>query len=143
MAKAKTGVSSAGNTIHYSVGAVIRKGDRYLIIERKKFPPGFACVAGHIDEGENPEESVIREVNEESGLNVSSLNLLTEEYISWNKCGDGVKGHHWYVFECKTSGEIKQNVSETKSIGWYSKPELANLKLEEVWEYWFKKLNII
>ena len=143
MAEAKIGISKSGDIIHYSVGAIIKNDGKYLIIERKKFPPGFACVAGHVDKGELPEESIKREVNEESGLSVNSLRPLLEEFVPWNKCSDGIKGHHWYVFECETSGSVKQNTEETKSIGWYSEPELKNLDLEKVWKSWFTRLKIV
>ena len=65
--------------IHPCVGAIIIRNDEILMIERQKFPFGWACVAGHIDEGEEPVISLIREVKEESGLDVISHELLFEE----------------------------------------------------------------
>ena len=51
----------------------------------------------------------------------------------------------WYLYKREVSGRIKQN--KNKSIGWYTKQQIQKLykqkKLEPVWEYWFKKLNII
>lgn len=42
--------------MHYSAGALIRRGDKYLLIDRAKPPFERAGVAGHIDEGESPEK---------------------------------------------------------------------------------------
>jgi 8-oxo-dGTP diphosphatase len=142
MTTAKTGQSN-GQEIHYSVGAIIKRNNEYLLIDRVKEPLGFAGVAGHIDENETPEQSLIREVKEESGLEVIKPELLIEEFVQWNECSHGVKGHYWYLYTCEVSGDIEPSIREAKSINWYTKDEITKLKLEPVWEYWFKKLEII
>lgn len=132
-----------GVAMHYSVGALIEKDGKYLLIDRVKVPLGFAGLAGHVDEGEEETQALKREVKEESGLDVEKCNLLFEEELDWNTCGRGIGIHHWYLFECVVSGELKRDDSEAKSIGWYTKDEVKKLELEPAWEYWFKKLNII
>ena len=143
MANPKSDTASDGRPMHYSVGALIEKDGKYLLIDRVKPPLGFAGLAGHVDEGETAIDALLREVKEESGLDVVEHTLLTEEEIGDNICSRGVPVHYWQVYRCKVSGEIKQNMAETKSIGWYSKEELSQLTLEPVWKYWFEKLNII
>ena len=132
-----------GKSMHYSVGALIYKDDKYLLIYRAIPPFGFASVAGHIDEDENPEQALVREVEEEIGLKIKSKKLLFEEELDWNWCNKGIDNHYWYLFECEVTGEIKRNKRETKSVGWYNTNEIKELTLEPVWEYWFKKLKII
>ncbi|MBI5733288.1 NUDIX domain-containing protein [Candidatus Jorgensenbacteria bacterium] len=132
-----------GKIIHYSVGALIQEKGRYLLIERGVPPPGFAGIAGHIDQNETPEEALKREVEEESGLKIQRYELLFQEFITWNWCSKGVTGHYWYLFECQVSGEIKINVRETKSIKWYTAEEIRTLALEPVWKHWFEKTEII
>ena len=143
MGDPKLGESTDGKQMHYSVGALIERDGKYLLIDRVKPPLGFAGVAGHIDEGENAIESLIREVEEESGLRVRSQRLLFEEEVDWNSCSKGIGVHYWYLFECGVDGDIRRNELETKSIDWYSKEDLAKLTLEPVWDYWFKKLGIV
>jgi len=143
MATPKLGTSEKGQPMHYSVGALIRKGDKYLLIDRVKPPYGFASLAGHVDEGENAEQALLREVREESGLRVLNYRLLSEEELDWNWCSKGVGVHYWYLYECEVEGDIKKNGNETKSIGWFLRSELEKLALEPVWAHWFKKLNII
>lgn len=143
MAIPKTGKSKNGQPMHYSVGALIKKGDKYLLIDRTIPPFGFAGPAGHIDKGESAAQSLKREVEEESGLKVQKCKLLFEEELDWNWCSVGVRIHYWYLFECEATGKIKRNHEETKSIGLYSADEIKKLKLESVWEYWFKKLKLI
>ena len=139
----KAGKSQKNQTMHYSVGALIKKDDKFLLIDRVKLPYGFAGIAGHIDEGESELKALTREVEEESGLKVTEHALLLEEELDWNWCSKGIDVHYWYLFECEVTGELKRNYTETKSVGWYSKAEIKQLKLEPVWEYWFEKLKII
>ncbi|MDD5489475.1 MAG: NUDIX domain-containing protein [Candidatus Moranbacteria bacterium] len=139
----KLGLSKEKKEMHYSVGALIEKNGKYLLIDRSNPPFGFAGPAGHVDEGETEIEALVREVREESGLEVKGFKLLFEEYIEWNACKKGMQGHYWYLFGCETEGEVKKNDHEETSIGWYTREEIKKLKLEPVWEYWFRKLGII
>lgn len=143
MSTAQVSLSKNGTPMHYSAGAVIRHGNQYLLIDRTNPPFGYACVGGHVDINETPAEAVAREVSEESGLIVESSFLLFEEELDWNTCKRGITVHHWFVFECQTSGKIIKNERETKSIDWYTVEKIKKLSLEPAWEYWFKKMNII
>ena len=58
----KAGTSKSGKPMHYSVGAIIKKDDKYLLLDRVKPPFGFASVAGHIDEGEDEITTLKREI---------------------------------------------------------------------------------
>lgn len=143
MAKLKSGISRNNQQMHYSVGALIKKNSKYLLIDRAIPPFGFAGLAGHIDDGETEMEALKREVEEESGLKVVKQKLLFEEEFDWNECSKGIGTHHWFLFECEVEGEVKANYSEVKLIGWFGKDEIKNLKLEPVWKYWFEELGIL
>jgi 8-oxo-dGTP pyrophosphatase MutT (NUDIX family) len=144
MNKHKEGTTSNGELLHYSVGAIIEKDGKYLLIDRMKPPLGFAGLAGHIDDDdESPDEAIRREVTEESGLKITDSKLLFEEEILWGRCPSGASAHKWWLYKCEVRGEIYRNEEETKSIGWYTKEEIKNLNLEPVWKYWFEKLGII
>ncbi|MFH0892723.1 MAG: NUDIX domain-containing protein [Candidatus Falkowbacteria bacterium] len=141
--KPKSGTSSDGRPMHYSVGAVIVKDGKYLLIDRAREPFGFAGVAGHVDEGEVPELAMEREVREESGFTVVDFEYLYEEEVPWNYCGAGVKCHYWYLFICEVEGEERKEDEEAKSMGWYTPEEMEKLTLEPVWKYWFEKMGIL
>lgn len=143
MTEPKQDISKNGDPMHYSAGALIKDGDKYLLIDRATPPFGFAGVAGHVDEGEIPEQAIAREVAEEVGLQVEQSKLLFEEELDWNLCNKGVENHYWYLFECQVSGELARSERETKSARWYTADEIKELTLEPVWEYWFKKIKII
>jgi len=129
--------------MHVSVGALIVRDGKYLMIDRVNVPRGFAGLAGHVDEGEEPLAAIMREVREESGLTPTNCQLLAEEEVRNNVCSQGVPVHYWYVYSCEIAGEPVLDPKEARSIGWYSKAQLRELPLEPVWSHWFRVLNIL
>ncbi|RLC38481.1 hypothetical protein DRH27_02170 [Candidatus Falkowbacteria bacterium] len=131
--------------MHKSVGAIIKNDkNEILMIERMKYPFGWACPAGHIEKDETPEQALKREILEETGLKVNNYKLLFHEFLSWNTCSRGVKGHDWYLYEILDwEGKIKRSKSEAKQIKWIAVNDFNKLKFEEAYSYWFKKLKII
>ena len=139
----KIGKSSDGREMHYSVGIIVECNDKYLLMDRVNPPPGFACPAGHIDEGENPDTASVRELKEETGIIKDKLEFICEEEILWNYC-KSANAHYWYLYRTSVnSEEININKDEAKVMKWFTKEEIRNIQLEEVWEYWFKKLKIL
>ena len=134
---------SPDKALHLSVGAVIERDGKYLLIDRAKPPYGFASIAGHIEENETAEQALAREIAEESGLTLVRHEKIFEEVMNRYSCDRGVSIHRWHVYACEVSGTVKRSQRETKSIGWYSKEEIARLELEPVWKHWFNKMNII
>lgn len=52
---------------------LIYKGSKILVIDRKKRDwPGLTLPGGHVEKNEDFNESVIREVKEETGLNIKN-----------------------------------------------------------------------
>ena len=148
---------------HKSVGMIIRRDEKILLIERRKFPFGFAAPAGHLD-GDTYEHSAIRETEEEVGLKTKGIKLLTEGRKE-NKCRreDG-NWHYWKIYEVETEGELNRSESETKQAGWYNLEQIKKMMLrtrkylkgkiseeewqqapglEPIWLEWFKDIGII
>ena len=132
---------------HFSVGAVIQKKNKYLIINRNLYPPGYAGIAGHVDKNETSYKALKREVKEETNYEIVKKKLMFHEVIYGNECRTGFKLHEWYLYKCECKGKLKQCKREEKSICYMDKKQINSLykkgKLEPVWEYWFKKLKII
>lgn len=144
MPQSKSERLATGRIKHFSVGAVIRRGDKFLLINRALPPFGFAGIDGHINQNEDdPVKALIRKVEEVCGLKVKNHKLFFQEELDWNWCPREAIVHEWYLFVCEVSGELKPNEKEVKSIGWYTVAEIKKLKLGEVWEYWFTKLKMI
>ena len=85
---------------------------------------GAAFPGGHIEEGENFSDSVIREVFEETGLTISNPRLVGTKH--W----PDKEGHRYIVFLYKAtefSGTIHS--TEEGEVRWVKKSELSQLEL--------------
>lgn len=149
---------------HTSVGMIVWKADKILLIERKRPPFGFAPPSGHVDDDVSFERAASRELEEETGLKALKLNILAEEYLQ-NTCRRiGGTWHLWKVYQVEAQGEIKRSFTETKQAGWFSIQEVYQLAqrtrtylsgnitkeewqaspgLEVIWYEWFNKLAIV
>lgn len=118
-----------------SVGVLIKDdSNRILLIERKRFPFGFAPPAGHIDDFPSPEDCAVGEVEEEVGLKIESLKLVYKGRHE-NMCRrEGGSHHYWYVYTATVSGEIKASEDEVLSYRWCSQDDLKALR-ERCGEY--------
>ena len=147
-----------------SVGMLVWRDEKLLLIERKKQPFGFAPPAGHIDGDNSFEESAKRELQEEVGLETQNIKLLIEGRKE-NPCRrEGGSWHYWKIYQVKATGEIKRSEDETKQAIFYKKDDLLFLAsktekylredikqddwekspgLEPVWYEWLKELKII
>ncbi len=143
MVKIKEEKSSNGEIVHYGISAVIEKDGKYLLIDRAVEPFGYGCISGHINEGEEAEDALIREVEEEAGLKVINQELIFRGKLKSRGCSYGKIPHYCYIFKCSVNGKINSNPKEVKSIGWYSQDEIKNLKLEPLWKFYFRKMKVI
>ena len=100
---------------------------KILMIERKKYNPGWALPAGHLD-GLSAKEAARKESKEEVGLAPEKLERVLEISLP-NTCKrDGGTHHYWYVFDVpKWSGELKASEEEVKKMEWKTKEEISEL----------------
>ena len=149
---------------HKSVGMIVYKEDKILLIERGRSPFGFAIPAGHVDADLTFEESAIRELKEEVGLDTKSMELIMEGRKE-NKCRrEGGIWHYWKIYKMEVEGKIDRSLDETKQSGFYDINQIKvfaertekylnkeieeeewskNPGLEPVMHEWFKELKII
>ncbi len=103
---------------------------------------------GHLEEGEFPHETAIREVLEETGLKVKIISrrnrkvddddfarqapmplAIMLEDVPYK---DGHHLHYDFVYVAETGeGELLKNDVETDGIGWFTRKEVEGLKMFE------------
>ena len=106
---------------------LIYDGENILVQERtKKTWPGITFPGGHLEKDESIVESTIREIKEETNLDIKNPELCGVSHWT-NLCGA------WYItfcFKCNEFfGELKSS-SEGK-VFWIKKSELNNYPLAE------------
>lgn len=147
-----------------SVGMLVHKGDKLLLIERKKYPFGFAPPAGHVDDKGSFENAAKEEIEEEVGLIATTITLVKEGRKD-NPCRrEGGTWHYWKIYRVDATGDIKRSKDETKQAGWFSTDQIETLAtktesyiagtisqeewekapgIEPVWYDWFKELGVL
>lgn len=103
----------------------IKKSDKYLMIQKKKRESfGFNKingVGGHIEKGEEPYESAIREIKEETNLSVANMDLIAILFIDIYSS----PGIQVFIFKAEYSGgEISS--SEEGGLKWMSFSEICS-----------------
>lgn len=63
----------------FSVSALLIKGKQVLAVSRKNNPDDFGLPGGKLDPGETPVQALIREVFEETGVEVISCTAIFED----------------------------------------------------------------
>lgn len=143
---------------------LVWRGDKILLIERKKPPFGFAAPAGHVDEDNSFEMAAKRELMEEVGLEIKGMELLIEGQKD-NPCRrTGGNWHYWKVYKVNAIGEIIRSDDETKQANWFGNNQIEILAqktkrylagdipenewmrkpgLEPIWYEWLKEIKII
>lgn len=107
-----------------STGILFWKDGKLLLVERKKYNPGFAIPAGHND-GDDPEKTARKEAGEEVGLSIDVLEKKFEIELP-NPCiREGGTHHWWTIFEViQWGGDIRPEATEVKSYVWASRDAL-------------------
>jgi 8-oxo-dGTP pyrophosphatase MutT (NUDIX family) len=131
-------------TRHYSAtGIVFNAENEILLVKHSKLkvwlPPG-----GHVDENELPEEAVLREIFEETGVratimsNKKGLPLYNDDrcreletpftVLLEDVSGNGTHFHIDIIFLCKAEDcALKKNPEEADEIGWFPYSQVKKL----------------
>ncbi len=106
---------------------LVTKGDKMLLARSSRFKSDFySCLAGFIEIGETPEETVHREVKEEVGLQIKNVRYISSQ--SWPFPSQLMLG---FLAEYE-SGEIVPEPSEIADANWFdidSLPTVPSAKI--------------
>ena len=105
---------SAYPRIAPAIIVLVRRGDRALLAHGSRFPlPFYSTLAGFVEAGESAEETLVREVKEEVGIDVGDLRYFGSQ--SWPFPHSLMLG---FFAEWK-SGEIRCEPSEILDAKWF------------------------
>lgn len=106
-----------------SLSVIINNNKQILLVKRSNttnwYPNHWALVGGKIEKNESPEEAMVREVNEETGLNIKKFKfkkiIKTDNVIEY------------LYLSLSDENEIKLNGEHSK-YKWYNYDEIKHLK---------------
>lgn len=139
---------------HFTASGIIIDEEKVLLVHHKKLDV-WLYPGGHIEENENPDETLLREVKEETGLEVEIISYKDESLS--DKKNDVLSLHLPYAFLCELVGDhyhndliylckvkkknkLKFDKNESNDIGFFSHEELKNLKLFNNFRVLLKKV---
>lgn len=94
-----------------AVRAIIVRDGALLVMHRNKFGNEYyTLLGGGIDPGETPEQSLVREVREESGFTVTGAKLVFVE-----EAGDPYGTQ--YIYYCEATGDKPQLAPDSEEAG--------------------------
>lgn len=108
-----------------AVVAVLRRGERVLVIKRGPLAllPGYwSPLSGRIEPGESQQETVVREVREEIGLEVRPVAKVWE-----CETDDRAFRLHWWLVE-SAGGEMRLDPGEVSDACWVNDEEFLELE---------------
>jgi 8-oxo-dGTP diphosphatase len=112
--------------------ALILSPDKILLFHRDNIPTirspdCWQLVGGGIEDGETPEEGMLREVREEASYNLTDYKLITKV--------KGAQGEDVYLFvsfiDKEEESKFKLGPGEGQDLGWFTLTEATKLKLTD------------
>ncbi len=115
----------------FSAGGIIINNGQVLIIKnaamRDKNKAYWGFPKGHINPGEKSEEAAIREIKEETGVEVEIVKKLGESRYVFTKDGEKIfKLVVYFVMNYK-SGELKPQQDEVLEVKWVELEEALKI----------------
>lgn len=107
-------------SISPAVIVLVKYGDKVLITKRHDYSKRYSLVAGYSEVGETIEQTCIREVKEETGVNIKNLKYYKSQ--PWSFSGSLLFG---FIAELDGSAELTIDYKENVEVKWVNKKDLT------------------
>lgn len=119
--------------LYPAAGAVILDAQGRILLQEKTFEPGWFLPGGGIDPGEHPEQTLVREVAEETGLIVKPGKILLivggEAFRYRYPNGDRVE-ITGPIYRCEVVGRTHAPIdNETRRIEYFTREAMPTLRM--------------
>ncbi|MEQ9376945.1 MAG: NUDIX domain-containing protein [Imperialibacter sp.] len=125
-----------------TVGAIIFNPDNEVLLCRSsKWGDKYVFPGGHIELGEKMEDALVREVKEETGLDIFDIQLISLQEAVYSDTFEAKKHFIFIDFICKTNSfEVVLN-DEAEEFEWVSLEEIENYSLGGFTKRFFEELK--
>lgn len=125
----------------FVVSAFIVHRRKVLLVYHKRYNE-WLPIGGHIELDEHPDEALLREIREESGLPVRILAkrpsighknvwpMLTPAYVDAHRISRTHKHIAFVYFAVSRTDTVKLHTREHREFGWFSEKELSSPRLK-------------
>jgi mutator protein MutT len=124
------------------IGAVIVKENK-ILLEKRKNTPGrgkWSIPGGLVELGENLEQAVIREVKEETCLDVAELSLIdVVDDVEFDN--DGKVRYHFVIidYNVKVTSGVPKAASDAGELRWVPFNEVEESNLTRSFRFFFRR----
>ncbi|HEY0322743.1 MAG TPA: NUDIX hydrolase [Pyrinomonadaceae bacterium] len=104
-----------------TAGAVVVNEEGHVLLLNHVFRPGsgWGIPGGFLEKGEQPDEAIRRELREETGLELSSAEMV---FIRTHRKPSRIE----IIYRCRAHGEVKLEGYEIKSGHWFPPDQLPS-----------------
>jgi 8-oxo-dGTP diphosphatase len=105
------------NKFTASAAAIITNEDGQLLLLDHYWRPGsgWGLAGGFLEYGEQPEQAILRELREETGLELEDVKLIRTRVIN---------RHIEFLFRARATGKAEVKSPEIRAAGWFAPGEL-------------------
>jgi 8-oxo-dGTP diphosphatase len=116
------------NSVTFAVGAFIcDDAGRVLLCQQSQGHRLWGLPGGSIRHGESPVHAVVRDVREETGMELDIVDLIAMYQLTGDGCGDGLPDVIVQVFRAKViGGEPAVNSPKISRLAWYDPDTLPS-----------------
>jgi len=136
-----------------SAGGLVCNKNHHILLMFKRGK--WDMPKGRIEKNTEPEESALREVQEETGLNIDKLTIQSELVSTWHTTRHHntkyLKKTHWYLMEYDgedddTAPQVEEGIIECRWIHLSDLPryrESLRVRIDYVIDFWHKNLAYV
>jgi nucleoside triphosphatase len=114
-----------------TVGALIfNTENKILLVRSHKWRDKYVIPGGHIELGETNLKALIREIKEETGLDIYDIEYIGFQEFIYDEAFWKMRHYIFFDYACKTDGTKVELNSESEEYVWVTLEEANNFDVE-------------
>ena len=115
--------------------AILERDGKYLLVLRRNPPSAdmYAFPGGRAEEGETPDQTALREFQEETGIAARNPRLFSEYDLKTHAPDGSVTSHFFLsVFTVEADADaVAEAADDAADLGWYSVEEIRRMPVPQ------------